>query len=448
MNKINLLPWRLLHALLFALTLTVSVVSCSDNGPDNPTDDKPSTAITQNLCDHVWEMTNMDFLNGTEWADLTIENIKLYFFDSESGVIYYSRKDWDTIDEYKHEIKAIAFDYEIYDNYLMLSDMEGQDIGTLKYSSAILNSLDNEPLLTPRDYTYNDYEWIKESDTKPGVCGVNLKYRYQPYSATLYIKGEGEMSDFAPKGAPWSKLLINHVKMDAEVTSVGNNAFRDMQIVDVTQFSDLKRIGDYAFSNTLISEIELPKTLEILGEGCFAGCRYLKTLKWEYNSAKEGHLRTIGAGAFSGTPLKLKTLTLPPHVKSIGDGAFLVTYITNLNLNEELESVGNTAFQGVASKVIIPNSMTSVGSIAFEGSFTEVRIGTGLKHVVGTPFSSTEARGKMYVNQTTPLPLKANILMAPAKWTLYVPKGCKAAYKSATGWKNFGNIVEDESLGG
>ena len=35
---------------------------------------------------------------------------------------------------------------------------------------------------------------------------------------------------------------------------------------------------------------------------------------------------------------------------------------------------------------------------------------------------------------------------AASSWTLYVPKGSKSAYQSATGWKTFKSIIEDASL--
>jgi len=98
-------------------------------------------------------------------------------------------------------------------------------------------------------------------------------------------------------------------------------------------------------------------------------------------------------------------------------------------IEEGVTSIGMAAFTGckTLNSVVIPKSVTSIGLIAFIGC---------------TNITSVE------VKSTTPPkleiePLKVNPFGPDlSSIILSVPKGAKAAYTSADGWKNFKNIKE------
>lgn len=113
-------------------------------------------------------------------------------------------------------------------------------------------------------------------------------------------------------------------------------------------------------ASTVSYDIEIPSeipselgiyTVTGLGEYSFAANPY------------DGH---------QGNPLcsKIRSVTIPQNVTSIGDRAFDgCSALTTLSLGEDIQTIGNYAFENCTSLtgVTIPQSVTSIGYYAFEG---------------------------------------------------------------------------------
>ena len=85
------------------------------------------------------------------------------------------------------------------------------------------------------------------------------------------------------------------------------------------------------------------------------------------------------------------TMTSLPKVKKIGVSAFQeCSKLTTLNLGEDLQEVGNDAFNGCknVTKLTFPDAITTIGSRAFQNcsSVTEVTVGKGLKSIGANAF--------------------------------------------------------------
>ena len=77
-------------------------------------------------------------------------------------------------------------------------------------------------------------------------------------------------------------------------------------------------------------------------------------------------------GSFAGT--QIRTIILPPALRSIPDNAFTASSITKVQLPEGIESIGESAFAHcqALNSINFPASLTQLGEYAFAGSETLV----------------------------------------------------------------------------
>lgn len=122
------------------------------------------------------------------------------------------------------------------------------------------------------------------------------------------------------------------------------------------------RVGNEAFANSSITNINFPKSLTLIGESAFYKCTNIAFIK-----LNEG-LENIGKKAFMGT--SLTALNFPSTLKIIHDEAFRNCFIYGLKFNAGLKFIGKGAFallrkEKVETTLEIPASMRYIGAIAF-----------------------------------------------------------------------------------
>lgn len=155
------------------------------------------------------------------------------------------------------------------------------------------------------------------------------------------------------------------------------------KLQSVVLSANLKEIEMSAFKNCIaLSDVTLPDSLESIGESAFSNCTSLKHInipksikRWEGGAfflsgietveLEEG-LETIGAGTFAGT--NLKEVVLPSTMKTLESRAFNDCYeLESVTLNNGLETVETYAF-GECKKlkeIVIPASVRSITDRAF-----------------------------------------------------------------------------------
>lgn len=124
------------------------------------------------------------------------------------------------------------------------------------------------------------------------------------------------------------------------VDAIGYNAFKDCKRLTSVSFhsrSELKIIGEYAFAGTGITSINVPETVEFIGNYAFRGCS------------------------------SLSSIVIPKGVTSISEGAFMnVTALSSVSLNEGLKTIGENAFNGSGfESIFLPSTIVSIGADAF-----------------------------------------------------------------------------------
>ena len=141
-------------------------------------------------------------------------------------------------------------------------------------------------------------------------------------------------------------------------------SFRNQKIESYIIFSNVKRIGDSAFSGcTSLSNIIIPDSVTSIGDGAFYGCSSLTKI------ILPDSVTSIGFGAFEGC-ISLAEVVIPDSVTSIGSNAFRdCSSLSNIVIPDSVTSIGDYAFEGCASlsDIVVPDSVTSIGSNSFRG---------------------------------------------------------------------------------
>jgi hypothetical protein len=102
------------------------------------------------------------------------------------------------------------------------------------------------------------------------------------------------------------------------------------------------------------------------------------------------------------------------------------------------------------SRTVIPEGITSIGYDAFNYiSISSITIPKSVKEIKCRAFQGCNYLNSVTVNWIRPIDIDDDVFMSCyGDCTLYVPRGTKAAYQAAKGWKNFFKIEEVGKLVG
>ncbi|MCD7713836.1 MAG: leucine-rich repeat domain-containing protein [Prevotella sp.] len=167
---------------------------------------------------------------------------------------------------------------------------------------------------------------------------------------------------------------LTTINLPASVETVGDYAFNYCAYLTSISFNgtNLKTIGNHAFANCRndsLTSISLPSSLETIGNNAFDSCQYVAQLNIPASVTCIGdsafHYCT-GAESitFGGTEDQTSSLT------SIGDYAFAECSnenLTTITLPNALETIGKHAFDSIpnVATLTIPAKVTSIGDKAF-----------------------------------------------------------------------------------
>ena len=247
--------------------------------------------------------------------------------------------------------------------------------------------------LLPMVASAHDIE-VKNSD------GVAIYYNYINDGAELAVTYRGSSAAYYSYEYSGNVVIPEEVTYEnrtLKVTSIGDQAFYYCKgLTSVTIGNSVTSIGGAAFAHcTGLTSVTIGNSVTSIGESAFSGC--------------------------SG----LTSVTIGNSVTSIGDWAFAhCTGLTSVTIPNSVTSIGNYAFYNCSglTSVTIGNSVTSIGynAFAFCTNLTDFYC-----YAEGVPTANSYAFGDS--------PVK--------KVTLHVPAGAVNAYKAATPWSDFKEIV-------
>ncbi len=224
---------------------------------------------------------------------------------------------------------------------------------------------------------------------------------YNAFSNTEWLQNQVNADGFVIQG----NMLLGYYGEDTEVTipdgitSIQGDGFRrggPSGIEVVTIPDSVTKIGDYAFENTRISDLQLSDRIEYIGTGAFRGCE-----KW-LNVRIPKNVKYIGNAAFAGSAINeskgriyevdadntvyyvpdgcnvicekedkkviagSSSSKIPDGTKEIAEWAFANWKIEEIEFSNSLEKIGAYAFCSAGLKKIdLPEKVTRIEEWTF-----------------------------------------------------------------------------------
>ena len=154
------------------------------------------------------------------------------------------------------------------------------------------------------------------------------------------------------------------------VTSIQANAFTNSTVltsINLPTNSQFTVIGNGAFQNTKLSQVTIPDSVERLGSSCFYSCTLLTSVNI---SGKNSSLDTIGASCFS-----------------------FCSALTSINIPSRLTNINANAFKSCStlSKVYFYGATIPIQS--YNDQFVGIEIPATAYYVAGTDITTLQNRG-------------------------------------------------------
>ena len=157
-------------------------------------------------------------------------------------------------------------------------------------------------------------------------------------------------------------------------------------------------------------------------------------------------LTRLEAFAFANT--KLKDITLPTEVSSMGMVAFLNTNLETIVIYAT--DMGSRVFDNnyYLQNVVLSEGLDTISTLMFADDYclTNVTIPSTVTSIDRGAFESCKAMKEYHFKSTTPPSLASTTtLKVPEDCIIYVPQGCAEAYKAATNWATYADKIMEET---
>ena len=180
----------------------------------------------------------------------------------------------------------------------------------------------------------------------------------------------------------WGTNIYSAVVLPGNYKFTGNVTIPETIRTEFGNFT-VSKIGDLAFDGTDITGIELPESINIIGDLAFRGCKFLSEINIPDN------VKIIGATAFSGSGLNgtliypeckvgkaafattnYDTVYVPEGVTVLPEYVFLFAKkLEKITLPESLQKIENLAFSNVPIKNLVIPGNTVIDKNAFVGLY-------------------------------------------------------------------------------
>jgi hypothetical protein len=275
------------------------------------------------------------------------------------------------------------------------------------------------------------------------------------------ISGDGEVSEYELSLVEDLNGVFAYFNHDDEIAPPDEDSYRQIRkkemdpydtFWELSYFTGLTSIDDYEFAWSSIWAVSIPESVTRIGDHAF-DLYYIDIPK---------NVNSIGYKAFGNN---LQSIYVDPYNKWYDSRNYcnalietatntLVMGCKNTVIPEGVKIIGDEAMADLyyfSSALSIPEGVTSIGYEAFRGlRISSVTIPKSVKEIKGGAFSCCDYLKSVTVNWIRPIEIDEDVFSGQIyeDCTLYIPRGTKAAYQAAEGWKNFFKIEEFGKLVG
>ena len=354
------------------------------------------------------------------------------------------------------KITGVLNDVDFLFIYRMMPNLKNLDIAEVNITAlptqAFYNSKNVEHLILPNTLITIGEEMFYQSDLRSVVIPTNVTtVGYSAFKrcsslTTVTFEKESQLKTIGGDyyyGAFSDCTALTSIEIPASVETIGNTAFSDCSSLATVTFekgSRLKTIGNNAYYRcTSLTSIEIPASVETIEKKAFMHCSSLATVTFE----KGSQLKTIAGDSYDGAFSDCTALTsieIPASVETIEATAF-----------KRCSKLATVTFEkGSQLKIIGGGFDTNVGYRYIYGAFSELKnlmtvdmsACTQVEIIEECAFYNDPELRLFKVSTETPPTCENNAFVGINPYSvLKVPSGCANAYKAATGWKNFASIT-------
>ena len=273
-------------------------------------------------------------------------------------------------------------DYDVVDSLTVKGKFGGEDLAYLVKSEGILSELTYLDL-SQVELVYDDKEYLSSSSS-PGLYWATINhYLFSSENrdeSRNYLSGGKTVTenayyrnDFA-YAFNGNKKLID-CRLPKQLKGIGEDIFNGCEALEKVTLSDNPTyVGNNAFKQVALKTIELPASVEKVGDYAFAFM--------PIENIDLSHVRSFGEGCLAGT--SIKNIQLADGMERIPDGMFMGCQgLTEVIIPGSVKMIGKNAFSscGSLSTVTIPGTVTTVEDEAFSscGQLKNVTIEEGVK---------------------------------------------------------------------
>lgn len=190
---------------------------------------------------------------------------------------------------------------------------------------------------------------------------------------TAIGNGTNGVGTFGYKAADGTVYAPDSVKLPAKLESIGNFAFSAVVDTKTSEVKHgvkavvfpetLKTIGNTAFQNAPLTEVSLPDSVTSVGGGAFTNTEKATTHIEKVKLSKG--MTAIPMSMF--TNQKVKNVEIPEGIKTIGIRAFAGNRVETLKISGTVEKIDDYAFWNNQMKELeIPGNVKTIGRYAFQ----------------------------------------------------------------------------------